>query len=136
MENSLLLLDIMRTFLQMDEKLRERLQQRGWPSITRSQSMVLANVANGVTRASRLAENLGVTRQAMSQLLADMVKKGLIELIPDPDHGRAQLVQFAPQADGIREDARRVLRDLEAELEVSIGAQQMASLRQAFEHLA
>ena len=136
MENSLLLLDIMRTFLQLDEKLRERLQQRGWPSITRSQSMVLANVANGVTRASRLAENLGVTRQAMSQLLADMVKKGLIELIPDPDHGRAQLVQFAPQADGIREDARRVLRDLEAELEVSIGAQQMASLRQAFEQLA
>ncbi len=136
MENSLLLLDMMRTFLQMDEKLRERLQQRGWPSITRSQSMVLANVANGVTRASRLAENLGVTRQAMSQLLADMVKKGLIELIPDPDHGRAQLVQFAPQADGIREDARRVLRDLEAELEVSIGAQQMASLRQAFEQLA
>ena len=136
MENSLLLLDMMRTFLQMDEKLRERLQQRGWPSITRSQSMVLANVANGVTRASRLAENLGVTRQAMSQLLADMVKKGLIELIPDPDHGRAQLVQFAPQADGIREDARRVLRELEAELEVSIGAQQMASLRQAFEQLA
>ena len=136
MENSLLLLDMMRTFLQMDEKLRERLQQRGWPSITRSQSMVLANVANGVTRASRLAENLGVTRQAMSQLLADMVKKGLIELIPDPDHGRAQLIQFAPQADGIREDARRVLRDLEAELEVSIGAQQMASLRQAFEQLA
>ncbi|MFN5758663.1 MAG: MarR family winged helix-turn-helix transcriptional regulator [Sphingomonadaceae bacterium] len=136
MENSLLLLDMMRTFLQMDEKLRERLQQRGWPSITRSQSMVLANVANGVTRASRLAENLGVTRQAMSQLLADMVKKGLIELIPDPDHGRAQLVQFAPQADGIREDARRVLRDLEAELEISIGAQQMASLRQAFEQLA
>ncbi len=136
MENSLLLLDMMRTFLQMDEKLRERLQQRGWPSITRSQSMVLANVANGVTRASRLAENLGVTRQAMSQLLADMVKKGLIELIPDPDHGRAQLVQFAPQADGIREDARRVLRDLEAELEVSIGTQQMASLRQAFEQLA
>ena len=136
MENSLLLLVMMRTFLQMDEKLRERLQQRGWPSITRSQSMVLANVANGVTRASRLAENLGVSRQAMSQLLADMVKKGLIELIPDPDHGRAQLVQFAPQADGIREDARRVLRDLEAELEVSIGAQQMASLRQAFEQLA
>lgn len=136
MENSLLLLDMMRTFLQMDEKLRERLQQRGWPSITRSQSMVLANVANGVTRASRLAENLGVTRQAMSQLLADMVKKGLIELIPDPDHGRAQLIQFAPQADGIREDARRVLRELEAELEVSIGAQQMASLRQAFEQLA
>ena len=136
MENSLLLLDMMRTFLQMDEKLRERLQQRGWPSITRSQSMVLANVANGVTRASRLAENLGVTRQAMSQLLADMVKKGLIELIPDPDHGRAQLIQFAPQADGIREDARRVLRDLEAELEVSIGAQQMASLRQAFEQRA
>lgn len=133
MENSLLLLDMMRTFLQMDEKLRERLQQRGWPSITRSQSMVLANVANGVTRASRLAENLGVTRQAMSQLLADMVKKGLIELIPDPDHGRAQLVQFAAQADGIREDARRVLRDLEAELEASIGTKQMASLRQAFE---
>lgn len=131
MDNSLLMMDLMRTYYWFDESLRARLLQRGWGPVPRSQSLVLANVANGVTRASRIAENLGVSRQAMSQLLAEMAEKELIVMAPDPQDRRAQLVDFAPAGAAIREDAQQILRDLETEMEQAIGAPAMETLRSA-----
>lgn len=135
MESSLLMLDLMRAFYWFDEQLRARLAQRGWHGITRSQSLVLANVGNGVTRASRIAANLGVSRQAMSQLLAEMETGGLIETAPDPTDRRAQLVAFAAASAGIREDAQQILRALEAEMEQAVGKSRMGSLRTALRAL-
>ncbi len=133
MANSLLMLDLMRTYLWFDEQLRSRLADRGWGAVSRSQSLVLTHIANGVSRASRIAENLGVTRQAMSQLLSDMESRGLIELQPDPYDRRAQLVQFAPGGAAIREDAQQTLRDLERDMEAALGADRMRDLREALE---
>lgn len=133
MENTLLMLNLMRTFSWFDEELRSRLAQRGWGSVSRSQSLVLTHVANGVTRASRIAENLGVSRQATSQLLAEMVERGLIEIVPDPDDRRAQRVQFAPRSSGIREDAQTILRSLEEEMEQALGLELMTGLRTALD---
>lgn len=135
MEPSLLILDLMRAFYWFDEQLRARLEQRGWSGITRSQSLVLSNVANGVTRPSRIAENLGVSRQAMSQLLAEMAARGLVDLVPDPQDRRAQRVTSSAAGSAIREAARSILRDLESELEAKVGARAMASLRAALGHV-
>lgn len=129
MDNPLLILDLMRAFYWFDEQLRARLAQRGWPGITRSQSLVLANIANGVVRPSRIAVNLGVTRQAMSQLLGEMAEAGLVETLPDPDDRRAQRVGFASTGGPIREAASGVLRDLETELARAAGDKAMAGLR-------
>jgi DNA-binding MarR family transcriptional regulator len=129
MESSLLILDLMRAFYWFDEQLRARLAERGWKGITRSQSLVLANVANGITRPSHIATNLGVSRQAMSQLLGEMTAAGLVETVPDPDDRRAQRVVFARTGGPIREAASGVLRDLERELGEAAGARAMAGLR-------
>lgn len=129
MESTLLILDLMRAFYWFDEQLRTRLAQRGWQGITRSQSLVLANVANGITRPSHIAANLGVSRQAMSQLLAEMTAAGLVETVPDPDDRRAQRVMFSESGGTIREAASGILRDLERELGEAAGARAMAGLR-------
>ena len=131
MESSLLMMDLMRAYYWFDESLRARLLRRGWAPVTRSQSLVLANVANGVNRASRIAENLGVSRQAMSQLLAEMVDKELIEIVPDPQDRRAQRVEFSPAGAAIREDAQQILRELEAEMASTIGEPALAVVRKA-----
>ena len=133
MEPSLLILDLMRAFYWFDEQLRARLEQRGWTGITRSQSLVLSNVANGVTRPSRIAENLGVSRQAMSQLLAEMAARGLIDLVPDSTDRRAQRVISSAAGSAIREAARTTLRELEGELEAKVGGAAMTSLRKALD---
>ncbi|MFM2273846.1 MAG: hypothetical protein RL702_2911 [Pseudomonadota bacterium] len=131
MNSNLVMLDLMRAFIWFDGQLRERLLQRGWGAISRSQSLVLTHIANGATRASRIAEYMGVSRQAISQLLNEMVQTGLIEFTPDPNDRRAQMVQFAPAGAKIREDAQQTLRELECEMEAILGKSDAAGLRSA-----
>lgn len=130
MTQSLLMLDLVRTLYWFDEQLQSRLDALGWGRVGRSQSLILVNVANGETRAARMAENLGVSRQAMSQFLNEMVEQKLLELVPDPQDKRARIVRFAPEAQGIREDAQKVLRALETELENAVGPKNLAALRE------
>lgn len=130
MNQPLLMLDLVRTLYWFDEQLQARLDARGWGRLGRSQSLILANVANGETRAARMAENLGVSRQAMSQFLTEMVERKLLELAPDPDDKRARIVRFAPESQAIRGDAQQVLRELESELEKAVGRENLEALRQ------
>lgn len=131
MDNRLLMLDLMRAYLWFDEQLRARLLERGWGPISRSQSLVLTHIANGASRASRIAEFMGVSRQAISQLLGEMAEAGLVAFHPDPDDRRAQRVGFAPAGARIREDAQQILRELEKELESILGKARTESLRSA-----
>lgn len=133
MTQPLLMLDLVRTLYWFDEQLQSRLETLGWGRVGRSQSLILANVANGETRAARMAENLGVSRQAMSQFLNEMVEQNLLELVPDPQDKRARIVRFSPYAHGIREDAQKVLRELEGELEQAVGVENLAALRQGLQ---
>ena len=130
MTRSLLMLDLVRTVYWFDEQLQARLDAQGWGKLGRAQSLVLANVANGETRAARMAENLGISRQAMSQFLAEMVENKLVELVPDPADRRARIVRFAPESHAIRDDAQKILRDLEAELERGLGTDGLNVMRE------
>ncbi len=66
----------------------------------------------------------------MSQFLAEMVENKLIELVPDPADRRARIVRFAPEAHAIRDDAQKILRDLEAEMEQAVGANGLTVMRE------
>ncbi len=129
MTSQLLMLDLVRTLYWFDEQLQVRLEALGWGRRGRSQSLILANIANGETRASRMADNLGVSRQAMSQFLTELEKDKLIEVVPDPDDRRARIVRFTPESEAIREDAKKVLRDMERELETAMGCKDFESLK-------
>ena len=67
MSDSLLMLDLVSVVYWFDERLQQALAARGWGTLNRSQSLVLANVANGETRSARIAEKMGVSRQALSR---------------------------------------------------------------------
>lgn len=123
------MLDLVRTLYWFDEQLQSRLEALGWGRHGRSQSLILANIANGETRASRMAENLGVSRQAMSQFLNDLAKDNLIEIVPDPDDKRARVVRFTPQSEAIREDAKKVLKGMEDELRQAMGVRDFEALK-------
>jgi len=114
-----------------DEALQAGLAARGWSQVTRVQSMVLANLASGTHRAVQLARNLGVSRQSMSQTLAEMEERGLIEVAPDPGDRRARIVSFSAESSAIRDDALMILQALEAALAERIGAEAVAALRAA-----
>ncbi len=80
------------------------------------------------TRVTEIAQRVGVTKQAVSPLVDELVELGLLERVPDPADGRAKLVRYTrvPRADGPGEEyalmgGLRVLRALEADLAPQIG---------------
>lgn len=125
------MMDLLRAFYWFDEALQAGLRRHGWSDITRSQSLILSNVAFGVRRASVLARNLGVTRQAVSQMLNEMERKDLIAMSADPDDGRAQLVGFSTKSQKIRDDAMGVLAEIEDRLGAKLGRKRFAALTEA-----
>ncbi|WP_051218170.1 MarR family winged helix-turn-helix transcriptional regulator [Nocardioides insulae] len=129
MQASLLMLDVMRAFYWFDEGLQAALRARGWEPITRTQSMTFANLALGVTRPAELARNLGVSRQAVSKMLQDMVERGWVEIRPDPADRRASVVSFSASSQRLRDDAVEILAGLDAVLGERIGADRLADLQ-------
>jgi DNA-binding MarR family transcriptional regulator len=116
-----------------DEALQSALKAAGWPPISRTQSLLFTNIAAGEHRPARLAANLGVSRQSMSQMLADLAARGYVRVEPDPRDRRAQIVTFGGQVGPLRAAASTVLRDLETELRARIGEEAFQALLMGLE---
>lgn len=82
-------------------------------------------------RVVELAQKLGISKQAVSQTLGELVEQGIVELVPDPDDGRAKRARFTRRGAEAIGDGLAVLRALEAELAAEIGAPRMAALHDA-----
>jgi len=129
--SDILMVDLLSAVYWFDEALQAGLADRGWSHVTRMQSLVLANLASGVQRAAQLARNLGVSRQAMSQTLAEMEARGLVATRPDPSDKRALIVEFSAQSAALQSDALQVLASIERELAARIGTARFDALKEA-----
>ena len=81
------------------------------------------------TRLTELARRVGVSKQAVGQLVDELVDMGALERVPDPGDGRARLIRFADR-DGEHGiiHGLRVLAGLERELAAAIGQGRWAAL--------
>jgi DNA-binding MarR family transcriptional regulator len=119
---ALLLLRASRWF---DSQLLERLEQQGWPRLSPAQSLVFAHLTPDGVPPSTLARRLGTSRQATQDLVAGLVRHGLLEPVDDPARPRGRLVVLTATGRELARDARAVLD----ELEQSIGAARARALR-------
>ena len=86
--------------------------------------------AEGV-RGADLAKKLGVTKQAVSQLVTELEEWGVVEQIADPQDGRAKLVRFTKKGEQALLQGLAVLGELEAELTDKVGKLRMHELHTA-----
>lgn len=86
------------------------------------------------TRLTEIAHRMGMSKQAVGQLVGELESMGVVERVPDPTDGRAKLVRFC-QRNGrlVLFDGLEVLAAFEAELADELGTDRIATLR---EHLA
>ncbi|MFT5576262.1 MAG: DNA-binding MarR family transcriptional regulator [Bermanella sp.] len=89
------------------------------------------SITVGINRPAQLARNLGVSRQAIHQLLQGMKEDGVLELAPDPSDKRAKVVQFSAASEGIRKAAESAISAIENELAERIGKQVFENLKMA-----
>jgi DNA-binding MarR family transcriptional regulator len=99
-----------------DAALREELTTRGWPGLTAAQSLVFAYLEPQGTPPAELARRLGTTRQAQQELVAGLVRLGLLETVADPRRRRGRLVRLTGAGRQLAADAADVLARLEDEL--------------------
>ena len=96
---------LVRAVFWVDESLQNELEHQGWPRLSRRKSLIMAYIADGVGRPSRLAQKLDVSRQAVHQTLKEMESGGLITMRPDPADSRAIIVEFSEVTRNIRDSA-------------------------------
>ena len=116
----------------VNERALERVRQQHGVPIRSAHTMLFPHI--DVTRGSRLtdlAQALGVSKQAVGQLVDDLVEFGMLERRPDPNDGRAKRICYTARGrQGIFEGLS-ILREEERELECAIGERRFAQLLRA-----
>lgn len=87
---------------------------------------IMITLARGAHSIGGLAETLGVSRPAVTQLVDRLVRYGLVERRHDPEDGRVVLVDFAAED---REVARRIMAARRRPLELAVGQMEEGEVR-------
>lgn len=122
---------LLRAYYWMDESLQNGLIQAGFQPRTRTQTMILINIANGITRAAELARVLGVSRQAIQQQINELERDQLVTQIPDPEDRRANRIVFSERGSELINAALAALRQAEQVLAQRLGYDTVRHLRNA-----
>jgi len=79
----------------LDERALEMVRAMpGSPDVRPAHTRLFPLIRFDGVRATELAERLGVTKQAITPLVQDLVNWGILEQVPDPRDGRARLVRW------------------------------------------
>ena len=78
-------------------------------------------------RLTEMAEKVGVSKQAVQQLVDELEQMGLVERIPDPTDGRAKLIRFSERGKEGLIQGLGVLEDFEGELARIAGPDELAA---------
>jgi DNA-binding MarR family transcriptional regulator len=82
---------------ELTQRIHDGVVARGFEGIRPAHGFAFARLAPGGATATELAAHLGVTKQAASQLVDEIVRKGYAERRPHPDDARARLVVLTEQ---------------------------------------
>lgn len=82
-------------------------------------------------RITELARRLDISKQAVSQTIAELELMDVVETLPDPSDGRARLARFTDKGKVAILQGLSVLREIETEMERSIGVSKFEALHDA-----
>ena len=133
MRTNQLIIALFQRFCWLDEGLQSRLHDRGWPGVSRPQSMVMTNIVSGIVRPSDIARNLGVSRQAIHSTINQMVKLGIVQLEVDPVDRRHMIVSLTDLGTRMRKDAQRSMDELTTQIAAVLGQDKFDALLAALE---
>lgn len=82
---------------------------------------ILGTLPGSGARATTIAEEMGITKQALGERLREMEARGWIESTTDPDDGRARIVRRTPEGDRIRGVTERAISAMERDWARQVG---------------
>lgn len=105
--------------------------EAGHPVFRRAIADLLPHIDLTGVRIGAISAKVGVSKQAVSKVVADMVAAGVVEVVADPTDARARLVRFTPRGVDAIAHGLGVLSGLERELARQVGARTIRRLHAA-----
>ncbi|MFJ1975139.1 MarR family winged helix-turn-helix transcriptional regulator [Streptomyces sp. NPDC087903] len=119
----------------LTQRIHDGVVARGFEGVRPAHGFAFARLAPDGATATDLAAHLGVTKQAASQLVEEIVRKGYAERRPHPEDARARLIVLTEQgwactraAEAAAAEAVREWAELLGEGEVRVLCQQLGRI--------
>lgn len=121
-----LLLNAQRNY---SEQALRKLRSRGHAGLSLAHTNLLAHLDVQGTRITTLAERVGVTKQAIGNLVGELEAKGYIHREVDANDRRAAVITYTAAGRAFLQDAYDVKREIEAEYAATLGEHGLDELR-------
>ena len=121
---------LMRAARLYNERAVARVQRQREPRLRLAHTQLFPHLSAAGVRPTALARRLGISKQAVSPLVDDLLAWGLVERVDDPGDRRAWLIRLTPAGVAAILDGLTVLRGIEAELEAELGVEATRTLHQ------
>lgn len=109
---------------------------RGFDDIRPAHGFVFVRISGGGATATELAEYLGVTKQAASQIVAELVAKGYVQRRPHPTDARARLVVLTERGEECTRAAVQAAAETVQRWAEVLGEERFAALREDMAKIA
>jgi DNA-binding MarR family transcriptional regulator len=116
-----------------EKGLMDAFRKKKMPPLGKADLNLLANLNCGSTYSSELAKRLGVTRQAVTKLLRNLIELELVKLETVPERRNTKEIVITPKGQDIIMAAVDELNRLEKKLAKQIGKEKASALRDALE---
>jgi DNA-binding MarR family transcriptional regulator len=108
---------------------RAALADSGFDDMPRNGAYLLARVYDGRYAVADLTRGLGISKQAVSQLVDTMVTRGYVERRPDADDRRRMQLTLTPRGDAAATVSWQAATRTDDELQRRLSADGVAALR-------
>ena len=110
------------------ERFTRGMVERGYPWFREARAAVIPHIDRAGTRQAVLTTRLGLTKQAVQQLVDALVGDGVVERRLDPGDARGRVVCFTPKGLRVLADANVVKRQIEQEFARAVTAESFSRL--------
>ncbi len=114
----------------------QKLHQEGYDDLTQFQAELLSYVELNGSRIRLLAQKIGVSKQAISETVLQLVKAGYLLKRTDTEDRRVQLLFFSPKGEQFLFDEHRLKAELEQDYKTLLGRQAFESLQKNLQTLS
>ena len=97
--------------------------------ITPAQSRLLATMAGKPTSMAELARRLAISRQAVHKTVAELARRGILEIRDDPERRNAKLIVYTERGRQVNRAGAQIIDRIEDRIAARIGRARLDELK-------